>query len=257
MKYFIFTFFLFFSFSLFAQTTVTPYPDNSFTTEQYMDLHIPSPQKKWGPEEMKAFIKYMEKIYMEDKWSLPRKDSPYSGVLFQKMVNLDNLYRINDKRIPIDERLALTDAQMEYSSFIIAIYKENNKATERFGSEVLATYAYLVYTSKSIRLFLDELKTVLPEENTQNSKFKTLYTNITEQLGDFMNMVLVTYEKESHRYDTQVLVDFAVTTRQLVTENWALLTPAQQTKLKATVKVLTQHRNMTIAAEMTTLYREL
>ena len=79
--------------------TVKPYPDNSWDLETYVYLGIPSIDKKWKKKELKQRIKYMQKIYLEDRWSLPRKNSANSGQLFEKMTSLEILTLINNRRL--------------------------------------------------------------------------------------------------------------------------------------------------------------
>lgn len=242
--------------SVCAQKT-SPYPDNSFTIEEYVYLNIPSPNETWGEPEMKKFIKFMEKVHVEDKWSLPRQDSPYSGELFKKMVDLSNLAPINDKTISIEDRLNSIETHMTYSNFIIMLYKENNRKTERFGREVLASFKYLVYTARSVRLFFDELENELPASTTQSRDFKMVHNNATAELADLMNMVLLTFEKDTKRYDYTDLSNFATDSNYTISENWSLLSSTQKTKLMLIINKLQQHSNRVVAQEMKQLYLKL
>jgi hypothetical protein len=236
---------------------VLPYPDNSFTIEEYVEQNIPSPNEDWNEAEMKKFIKYMGKIQVEDKWSLPRKDSPYSGELFKKMVNISNLASINDKNISIEDRLNSIETHMAYSNFVIMLYKENHRKTERFGREVLASFKYLVYTARSVRLFFDELKNELPASTTQSSDFKNVHSNATNQLADLMNMILLTFEKDTKRYDYTDLSSFATDSHSTISENWSLISSSQKTKLMTVINKLQQHSNRVVALEMKQLYLKL
>ena len=237
--------------------SVLPYPDNSFTIEEYIYQHIPSPEKAWGEQEMKTFIKYMGKIKEQDKWSLPRKNSPHSGDLFKKMVDISNLAPINDKDVPLEDRLNSIETYMNYSNFVIMLYKEDNRKTERFGREVLASFEYLTYTARSMRLFFDELKEELPASTTQSRDFKTVYNNATEQLADLMKMILLTFEKDAKRYDNTDLSDFATNANHTISKNWSLITETQKTKLKAIISKLQNHSNRVVAKEMTQLYKKV
>lgn len=243
-------------FAIHAQSVI-PYPDNSFTIEEYIYQNIPSPDKTWGEQEMKTFIKYMDKIREQDKWSLPRKNSPYSGDLFKKMVDISNLAPINDKSIPLEDRLNSIDAYMDYSNFIIMLYKEDNRKTERFGREVLASFKYLTYTARSMRLFFDELKEELPVNTVQSRDFKTVYDNSTEQLAELMKMILLTFEKDAKRYDNTDLSDFAKDANHTISENWSLITKTQKNKLITIVDKLQKHNNLVVAKEMTRLHKQI
>jgi hypothetical protein len=236
---------------------VASYPDNSFTVEEYIYLNIPAPDKTWDEADLKKFIKYMEKIQVEDKWSLPRKDSPYSGDLFSKMVDIANLSPIIDKSISIESRLKSIETHTAYSNFLIALYKEDNRKIEGFGREVLAALRYLVYTARNVRLLLDELKSELPENSAQNRDFKNMHNNSTEQLAHLMSIILLTFEKDAKRYDYSDLSNFAEDAYQTILGNWSLITQTEKGKLMAVINRLQTHSNIEVARKMKTLYKEL
>ena len=64
---------------------VLPYPDNSLHVEQYQLLGMPSPDEVWNAAEYKRAVKVIKGFYNIDKWSIPRKNSDYSGDLFEKI----------------------------------------------------------------------------------------------------------------------------------------------------------------------------
>jgi len=257
MNYILTTALLFINILPFYAQKVSPYPDNSFTIEEYIYLNIPSPDQDWNEAEMKKFIKYMGKIQVEDKWSLPRINSPYSGDLFNKMIDLSNLEPINDKSIPLEERLNSIETHMEYSNFVIMLYKESERKKERFGQEVLASFTYLVYTARSVRLFFDELQNELPASTTESSDFKSIHSNTTAQLAELMNMILLTFEKDVKRYDYTDLSNFAVEANSTIAKNWSLLSSVQKTKLIGNIDKLQQHTNRVVAKEMIELHKKV
>ena len=248
---------LLFAFSSKAQTTVSPYPDNSWDLETYEYLGIPAIDKTWEEVDLRVFLKYMEKIYNADKWSLPRKDSPYSGQLFEKMLDIELLTPITDKSLSIENRIKYLNTLLEYSNFIAAIYKENNRTTERFGIEVLASYSFLVYSSHRVRLFLDEMRATLPKNTVVQPEFKKMYNQSTEQVVSLLKLLIISFEKEVNRYDNNVLSDFSLEAVQAMEKCWQLLSKVQQDDLLKELETLKKHPIKQVRKEFTGLIKRL
>lgn len=232
--------FPFLTFTLQAQDT-NPYPDNSFDTATYVYLGIPSVSKTWTTKELKQFVNYMQKIYNEDKWSLPRKDSPSSGILFSKMIDVAHFNPILDKKIAFSERIDYINTMMEYSNFIASIYQEGNRKSERFGREVLTTYDFMMQFTHIVRLFMSELKTVLPKDVTAQADFIKMYNGATQQVFDLIKNAFLILKNDTKRYDNLDLSDFARKTAKTTTKSWTFFNEKQRNQLKAELKLLRKH----------------
>ncbi|MGB0862500.1 MAG: hypothetical protein ACPGXZ_06250 [Saprospiraceae bacterium] len=229
------------TFFLHGQTMVTPYPDNSWDAKTYTYLGVPSLEKKWKKSELRQFLKYMEKIYIADKWSLPRKNSPYSGDVFKKMTSFELLKPINDATIQIDERIDYINTQFEYSNFLLAIYQEKDRKTERFGREVLAGYNFLLASTRCVRNFMDELTKTLPPNATAQPEFKKMYNQSTSQVVTLINLHIEIFQKDWGRYDSDVISNFAPTAFEGIDKSWSLLSSTQQKTLISKITILKKH----------------
>lgn len=229
------------SFLLTAQTTVTPYPDNSWDVGNYTYQGIPSVKKTWTKAELKQFVKYMQKIYAADKWSLPRKNSPYSGEVFKKMTSLELLKPINDATIALEKRIDYINAQLEYGNFLVSIYQESNQETERFAAEVLAGYSFLLASSRSVRGFMDELTKTLPPNATAQPEFKKMYNQSTSQVFSLVELHLNTLEEDWKRYGSDCINDFTSNAFEAISQSWSILSETQQKTLLTRMTILKKH----------------
>jgi len=244
------------SLEAFAQSTAA-YPDNSFDTATYVYLGIPSISKTWDEKLLKQFVNYMEQVYKDDKWSLPRKNSSNSGLLFSKMIDKNLLEPILNKSIVFSERIDYINTMMEYSNFIATIYQESNRKTERFGREVLATYVFMMQFTDVVRRFMDELKSTLPKEVSGQADFLKMHDGSTQQVFDLLKNAFLILEKDVERYDNFDLSDFARQTAKATTKSWELLNDKQQKELKVTIKKLRKHENKAVKKEIKKLIKEV
>lgn len=240
-----------------GQTSVEPYPDNSWDMETYQYLNIPSIDKDWEEADLRTFMKYMEKIYTADKWSIPRKNSPYSGKLFEKMLSQELLSPIADKSLSLEKRIEYLNKVLEYGNFIAALYQETNRPNERFGIEALASYQFLLYSAKAVRLFMDEMKATLPKNAVEQPEFKKMYHQSTEQIVSLVKFLINTFEKDVNRYDNDALSSFSVEAVQAIDECWRLLSDNQKIDLKKELETLKKHPIKQVKDEFKKLLKKL
>lgn len=236
---------------------VTPYPDNSFDTATYVYLGIPAISKTWTTKELKQYVNYMQKIYNEDKWSLPRKDSPTSGLLFSKMIDDALLAPILDKNTIFSERIDYINSMMEYTNFISSIYHESDRKTERFGREVLTTYAFMMQFTRTVRQFMDELKNTLPKDITAQADFIQMYDGSTQQVFDLLKNALVSLKNDTKRYNNPDLSDFARQTAKATTQSWKLFNNEQQQQILKELKSLRKHEIKAVRKEAKQLIKQV
>ena len=78
--------------------------DYSLSIEEYQELGIPNPTMVWGPEDITNTRNALTGLKWKNPYSLPRKDSEKSGMLFRRMIGLDNMTFLQDKSIALNEK---------------------------------------------------------------------------------------------------------------------------------------------------------
>ena len=87
--------------------------DRSLTTEAYLQLGMPSPDRMWTPEDYSQAVRILKTITEKDARELPRYDSQNSGKLFARISSRDNLAAMLNKNLPLNTRLPLVDGYLE------------------------------------------------------------------------------------------------------------------------------------------------
>lgn len=184
-----------------TENSVVPYPDNSLYSEQYQELGMPKPEELWNGSEYKRAVKVVKKFYNVDKWSLPRKNSEYSGDLFARMTNMENFEIIVDKSESIQERLREHDEIINSLNQFLNLYYEPNEKEQRFGAEVLSL---LVVSAKSTEYSIDvikELQTMMSGRNRRNSELDLMHDKLIASVAKTMEEHFNIIDKDYKQYN--------------------------------------------------------
>ena len=65
--------------------------DHSYTLEEYRELRMPDYDTVWDIPDYEAAFLVLSTLKYEKPFALPVKDSEKSGMLFSRMMNLENL----------------------------------------------------------------------------------------------------------------------------------------------------------------------
>ena len=81
--------------------------DNSLTLEEYMNSGMPDPYRIWKSNDFALANAVCENIKSSRPKCLPVKESRKSGMIFDRMVSLDNLDFLRNKNLNTIEKLSL------------------------------------------------------------------------------------------------------------------------------------------------------
>lgn len=188
---------------------VLPYPDNSLRVEQYQSLGMPEPEKVWNAAEYKRAVKVIKGYYDVDKWSIPRKGSPYSGALFERMTKTENFEIIADKTQNIQERLREHDDLMRSVGQLMAMYIEQEEQFQRFGAEGLALRMLSARTSIYSISVLKDLQAMMLDRGQRNSDLDLMADKLMNGVGMTIEEYLFIIENEYQQYQAKDLEWFA------------------------------------------------
>ncbi|MFK7949582.1 MAG: hypothetical protein AB8G11_18465 [Saprospiraceae bacterium] len=208
-------FLLFFSLTIttsITENTVLPYPDNSLYPEQYQELGMPKPEKIWNGSEYKRAVKAIKKFYNIDKWSLPRKNSDYSKILFERMTNIENFEIITDKSESLQERLREHDEILNGLNQFLNLYYEPNEKEQRFGAEVLSLLAVSAKSTEYSIEIINELQTMMSGRNMRNSDLDLMHdkliAGVETTMEDYFNIINNDYkqynQKDIEEFSTEI-----------------------------------------------------
>jgi hypothetical protein len=188
---------------------VLPYPDNSLYVEQYQSLGMPSPEKVWNAAEYKRAVKVIKGYYDVDKWSIPRKNSEYSGVLFERMTNVENFEIIADKTQNIQERLREHDELFYSVAQLMSMYIEQEEEMQRFGAEGLTFRMLSARTSIHSITVLKDLQALMSDRGQRNSDLDLMADKLMNNIAVTIEENLLIIETDYYQYQAKDLQWFA------------------------------------------------
>jgi hypothetical protein len=188
---------------------IAPYPDNSLKVETYQELGMPIPDEDWSSPEYKRVVKVVKGYYNVDKWSIPRKNSEYSGALFEKIVDINNFFIIIDKEVFLQERLEEHDALLRSVAQLFHMYHEPEAETQRFGAEVLDLLILSAQTSEYSVQLLQELKAMMSEKGMRNGELDLATDKLKLGISATIIELIKVIQEDYYQYTTTDLEQFS------------------------------------------------
>jgi hypothetical protein len=91
--------------SIFSSSCKKPnVTDHSYALEEYRELGMPDYDTVWSFEDYDLAFYVLNTLKYTKFYTLPVKDSEKSGILFSRMVNLENLSFLEDETLPLHEK---------------------------------------------------------------------------------------------------------------------------------------------------------
>lgn len=187
---------------------VAPYPDNSPSIEDFYSMGVPSFEKVWSLEDYLATIDILDEIYEQDKLSLPRYESEYSGKLFERMVAFENFNWLNDQEINIGQRIIAFEKYKNIPERITLYYVEDHEDVERFGSELLECYLLEAHVASVGKQLYDELKIQIGNR-AHMGNFTAGYEAVNQRHINGVEQLILLLEDDYLRFDESALNIFA------------------------------------------------
>ena len=77
------------------------YTDHSLGLEEYLELGMPDYNRVWGLEDYSTAFYVLNTLKFERPHALPNRESERSGLLFSRMINIENLAFLQDDSLPL------------------------------------------------------------------------------------------------------------------------------------------------------------
>ncbi len=186
-----------------SQERVPPHPDNSVSLDLYVAMRIPDPRANWSLEDYKKAMKILKQIRGKDKYTLPRKGNPESGIIFDKITDPQIFSPLIDTAIALDKRLLLADQYTALPNDVLSLYKEPFHQTERFGKEVIGCYEFITAFSGTLIFLVDELILTVGKKNAPPDLL-SLREDVGAELYRVLMFFLEVLDEDKRRFDLDV-----------------------------------------------------
>ena len=112
-------------------------PDESLTTDEYVGLGLPDPDKEWTGEEMAKAQSVLAEVAQKGAEHLPRYESDKSGAVFARLISTDSLKTFVDPALPLGGRVIGVAVYSEAVGKLLQIYFNALKAEQVDGRDML------------------------------------------------------------------------------------------------------------------------
>ncbi len=103
--------------------------DHSYTLEEYRELGMPDYDSVWDIQDYETAFLVLNTLKYGKPFTLPSRDSEKSGILFSRMMNLENLSFLQDEKLPLHEKAQTIKWWLNIYQGLILVY--TNVAMER------------------------------------------------------------------------------------------------------------------------------
>lgn len=169
--------------SIGAQTCIS-YPDNSADTSMFRMMKLPSLDSEWSIKNFDRALKLFVLIKQKDKFSLPRKGSNYSGMVFTKVEDFPS-GKIIKEYDDIQATFQAADSLNNILNTFLNLYFEPGRDCQRFGSELLVAFNKYLEFIFSLTEKVDYYSSTL-----QTAELKSLQKDLRSSLVQMIEEVI-------------------------------------------------------------------
>jgi hypothetical protein len=154
--------------------TVTVAPDNSLTTDEYIKLGVPAPDRLWNSHDYGNAVQALKSLAQTpDKF--PRHQSKNSGKMFAKLVAVDSSVLHKDKKVPVNVRVEEAAAVMGHARDLLFLYLTATKPDNAFDAELVSLSVFLLRSTTDAKEMMDEFSQTLdPKDPTYKTRMDAL-----------------------------------------------------------------------------------
>ncbi len=116
--------------------------DKSFTPERYEELGLPDYKKIWKEDDFSKAISILYDIGTKYPDGLPRYESKKSGVYFDRITDMDNLYFLNTESMSLSEKAFHIQIYQGIQAELLKIYTNILTKKQYYHREIIELHGY-------------------------------------------------------------------------------------------------------------------
>jgi len=215
-------------------------PDNSLDPMELIAQGMPSFDRVWTAEDNQAAAKMITDIAAKDPTMLPRENSPKSGVLFSRMVALENLDVTEQMRGTSFEANHIVSF-LDPSIQIFQTYASATSSSSSYDSEVVAYCIYLLEITNRLFPLAIKLKGISSTENpNQNDSASSSQDKMMKGLSTMVGGLLTLLgDKEDMRIEE--LTRLAIALQKDLGQISEYILPGTKKELVARIKSMIEN----------------
>jgi hypothetical protein len=212
-------------------------PDESLTTDEYIGLGLPDPDKEWTGEDLAKAQSVLAEVADKGARHLPRYESEKSGAVFARLISTDSLKTFVDPASPLGGRLVGVATYSEAFGKLLQIYFNALQAQQVDGREMLelSETSYRVMNAM-MQVFEQTVSSAEPDNPALPA-----FTASLDQLRAAMGAAAVSAPllvKEGKLYRPADLEGYLAALEEILPEMVRGANPASRPQISDTIQVL-------------------
>ncbi len=203
--------------------------DKSFTPDKYKELGMPDYNVIWKEPDFAKAIAVLYDIVTRYPDALPRYKSKKSGVYFDRITNIDNLYFLQNPDSPLSEKAYHIQIYEGMQGELVKIYTNILTKKQYYHKEIIRLHEYGL---KIFHEMLDLGYQIKNSGNPQDRKmdqqgFDIVVNQYAKYVGNLLKLI-----NNSEAYSPEDRSDLSQFITVSLTANHTMITPAAKDQIK-------------------------
>ena len=177
------------------------YTDHSLGLDEYLELGMPDHNRVWGLEDYSTAFYVLNTLKFERPYTLPNRESERSGMLFSRMINIENLAFLQDDTLPLWAKADMIKWFVNTLMELKVVYTIVGKERQYYARELMDIDIFRVSVSHKM-LELGQL--INESHDPSDVAMKADYPHIQNMYVGILSELLTEQQKIS-QYPTETL----------------------------------------------------
>ena len=116
--------------------------DMSMSAEEYGEMGMPDYSVNWSYDDYEDVCVILNNLKSAEPLSLPRKDSDKSSVVFNRMINPENLSFLLSDTLSLQTKAFMIQKYVDIQGCLVTAYTENNTEKQYYHRELIDLYIF-------------------------------------------------------------------------------------------------------------------
>ena len=176
----------------FSSCKMSSRKDLSLSLEEYINQGMPDYSRNWTPKDYEDAWQALIRIKNKKPFSLPRKNSEKSGMIFERIVSPENFSFIEEDSLRLFEKAYIIKTYLFIQSELVDIYTDHYRKKQYYSSELIDMHNFgLVVTEKMLYL----AHKINESDKKEDMAMKSAFPDIQKI---YVNMLLDVLDKQKY-----------------------------------------------------------
>ncbi|GJM28046.1 MAG: hypothetical protein DHS20C17_06810 [Cyclobacteriaceae bacterium] len=131
--------------------------DTSLSLDNYLDLGLPDPENVWGFDQFNQAFSTLTRLKIDSPFALPLKTSARSGMIYDRMVSIDNLSFLQDTSISLSTKAHTVKNFLRVYSDLMNLYTNVLMEKQYYHREIIGVHLFGLEVSEKMLTLADRI----------------------------------------------------------------------------------------------------